>query len=157
MPNIAPRTAIEAGRRPECLPCLNVRPARIRNALYRPPGADSAVLPGGNISDCTYRFMVRHVGKAMTASGTASGSNIEREPKRGSEPAMERGASRRRAVYDTERESGLYLQISNASLDHGASFQLANRNSGDHQRFVFIPSVTAPPDHARHKQQTRGR
>ena len=50
--------------------------------LYtRPPGAgDSAVLPGGNISDCTYRFMVRHVGKAMTASERQAARISSSEP-----------------------------------------------------------------------------
>lgn len=110
--------------------------------LYtRPPGSgDSAVLPGGNISDCTYRFMVRHVGKAMTASGTASGSNIEQRTLNGDPSQQWNVAHLGGGQYTIQNEkSGLYLQISNASLDHGASFQLANRNSGDHQRFVFIP------------------
>ena len=51
-------------------------------SLYtRPPGAgDSAVLPGGNISDCTYRFMVRHVGKAMTASERQAARISSAEP-----------------------------------------------------------------------------
>lgn len=110
--------------------------------LYtRPPGSgDSAVLPGGNIPDGTYRFMVRHVGKAMTASGTASGSNIEQRTLNGDPSQQWNVAHLGGGQYSIQNEkSGLYLQISNASLEHGASFQLANRNDGDHQRFAFIP------------------
>ncbi|MEK4978436.1 RICIN domain-containing protein [Bacillus sp. FSL K6-6540] len=110
--------------------------------LYtRPPGTgNSAVLPDGNIPDGTYRFMVRHVGKAMTASGTASGSNIEQRTLDGDPSQQWNVAHLGGGQYSIRNEkSGLYLQISNASLEHGASFQLANRNDGDHQRFAFIP------------------
>lgn len=110
--------------------------------LYtRPPGTgNSAVLPDGNIPEGTYRFMVRHVGKAMTASGTASGSNIEQRTLDGDPSQQWNVAHLGGGQYSIRNEkSGLYLQISNASLEHGASFQLANRNDGDHQRFAFIP------------------
>ena len=74
---------------------------------------------------------------------TASGSNIERRTLNGDPSQQWNVAHLGGGQYTIQNEkSGLYLQISNASLDHGASFQLANRNSGDHQRFVFIPSVT---------------
>lgn len=110
--------------------------------LYtRPPGnGNSAVLPGGNIPDGKYRFMVRHVGKAMTASGTASGSNIEQRTLNGDPSQQWNVVHLGGGQYSIQNEkSGLYLQISNASLEHGASFQLANRNDGEHQRFAFIP------------------
>ncbi|WP_433939640.1 RICIN domain-containing protein [Paenibacillus lautus] len=110
--------------------------------LYtRPPGSgNSAVLPGGNVLDGMYRFMVRHVGKAMTASGTASGSNIEQRTLNGDPSQQWNVEHLGGGQYSIQNEkSGLYLQISNASLEHGASFQLANRNDGDHQRFAFIP------------------
>lgn len=110
--------------------------------LYtRPPGSgNSAVLPGGNIPDGTYRFMVRHIGKAMTASGTVSSSNIEQRTLNGDHSQQWNVEHLGGGQYSIQNEkSGLYLQISNASLEHGASFQLANRNDGDHQRFAFIP------------------
>ncbi|MFF3921282.1 RICIN domain-containing protein [Paenibacillus lactis] len=110
--------------------------------LYtRPPGGgDSAVLPDGNIPDGTYRFIVRHTGKAMHPSGTVSGSGIEQRASDGGTAQHWRVTHLGGGQYSIQNvNSGLYLQIAGASLDHGALFQLAQHSNSDHQRFAFIP------------------
>lgn len=110
--------------------------------LYtRPAGSGgTAMLPSGNIPDGTYRFTLRLDGKALEASGSASGSEVRK--------STYTGGSRQQWVvihlgggqYSIKNaESGLSLDIASGSLEHGAKFQLWSGNSGDNQKFAFLP------------------
>ncbi|WP_084134630.1 RICIN domain-containing protein [Paenibacillus harenae] len=110
--------------------------------LYTRPagGGGTAMLPGGNIPDGTYRFIVRHTGKAMDAAGTTSGSSIRQWTSSGGTNQQWTVTHLGGGQYSVKNvQSGLYLDIASASLDHGAKFKLWNSNGGDNQKFAFIP------------------
>lgn len=110
--------------------------------LYtRPAGSGgTAVLPGGNIQDGKYRFMVRHDGKAMEAAGTANGSPVRKSTYNGAANQLWTVTHLGGGQYSIINiQSGLSLEVAGGSHDHGAKFQLFSSNGGDHQKFAFIP------------------
>ncbi|HTG70372.1 MAG TPA: AbfB domain-containing protein [Candidatus Udaeobacter sp.] len=110
--------------------------------LYtRPAGSGgTATLPSGNIPDGTYRFIVSHTGKAMDAAGTTSGSSIQQWTSNGGTDQQWTVTHLGGGQYSVKSvQSGLYLDIASASLDHGAKFKLWTSNGGDNQKFAFIP------------------
>lgn len=111
--------------------------------LYtRPAGSGgTAMLPSGNIPDGTYRFIARHSGKAMDASGTANGADVLQGTYTGGTnqqwTVTHLGGGQYR-VRDVR--SGLSLDIAGQSLAHGAKFELWSYNGGDNQKFAFLPT-----------------
>lgn len=110
--------------------------------LYtRPAGSGgTAALPGGNIPDGIYRFIVRHSGKAMNADGTSDGTSItqwsydEGENQQWTLTHLDGGQYSVKNV-----KSGRALDVTKMSKDHGAKFQLWGYHGGDNQKFAFIP------------------
>ncbi|WP_223829338.1 AbfB domain-containing protein [Paenibacillus arenilitoris] len=110
--------------------------------LYtRPSGSGgTAALPGGNIPGGTYRFIVRHTGKAMDAAGTTSGSSVQQWTSGGGGDQQWTVTHLGGGQYSIKNaQSGLNLDIASGSLNHGAKFQLWNSTGGDNQKFAFIP------------------
>jgi hypothetical protein len=143
VPNIAARTQL---LRPEggpntSYPSTFDQPGLGTLFYTRPAGSGgTATLPGGNIPDGTYRFIVRLDGKAMDAAGTTSGSSIQQWTSQGGTNQQWTVTHLGGGQYSVKNvKSGLYLDIANASLSHGAKFQLQNSSGGDNQKFTFIP------------------
>lgn len=110
--------------------------------LYTKPAGSggTAVLPSPNIPSGTYRLVLRSDGKAMTATGTVSGSAIQ-------QMTLNSATSQQWIVTHVSGgqytikgvQSGLNLDIANNSLANGGALQLWNSNNGDNQKFAFIP------------------
>ncbi|WP_084134875.1 RICIN domain-containing protein [Paenibacillus harenae] len=110
--------------------------------LYtRPAGSGgTATLSDGNIPGGTYRFIVRHSGKAMDTAGTTNGAAVQQWTSNGGtnqQWIVTHLGGGQYSVRDVR--SGRSLDVANASLDHTARFQLWSYHGGDNQRFAFIP------------------
>ncbi|WP_256709389.1 RICIN domain-containing protein [Paenibacillus sp. FSL H8-0548] len=111
--------------------------------LYtRPAGSGgTATLPGGNIPDGTYRFIVRLDGKAMDAVGTSNGAKVQKSSYLGGANQQWNVTHLGGGQYSIKNvQNGLALDVASGSLDHGAKFQLWSYNGGDNQKFAFIPT-----------------
>lgn len=111
--------------------------------LYtRPAGSnETATLPDGNIPDGTYRFIVRHSGKAMDAAGTSNGADIEQWSYHGGDNqhwTVTHLGGGQYSVKDVR--SGRSLDVYGGSLEHSAKFLLWSYHGRDNQRFAFIPT-----------------
>lgn len=110
--------------------------------LYtRPSGSGgTATLPAGNIPDGTYRFIVRHSGKAMDAAGTSNGTNVQQWTSNGGTNQQWTVTHLGGGQYSVKDvRSGLSLDVAGQSLANGGNLQLWSSNGGDNQKFAFIP------------------
>ncbi len=110
--------------------------------LYtRPAGSGgTAELPGGNIPDGTYRFIVQLSGKAMNADGTSDGANITQWRYEGEDNQHWTLTHLGGGQYSVKNvHSGRSLDVAKMSKDHGAKFQLWNYHGGNNQKFAFLP------------------
>jgi hypothetical protein len=109
--------------------------------LYtRPAGSgDPASIPDGNVSDGTYRFIVRLDGKAMETENTIEGTSVIKSTYTGEANQQWSVTHLGGGQYSIKNvQSGRSLEVTNGSLDHGAKFQLAASTDQDQQKFAFI-------------------
>ncbi|WP_199619402.1 RICIN domain-containing protein [Paenibacillus alkalitolerans] len=145
VPNIAARAQM---LRPEGGPnAHNNHPSTFDQPGYgtllytRPAGSGgTATLHDGNIPDGTYRFIVRHSGKAMDAAGTTNGAAVHQWSYHGGSNQHWTVTHLGGGQYSVRNvQSGRSLDVAQASHDHRAKFQLWSYHGGDNQRFAFIP------------------
>jgi hypothetical protein len=144
-PNIA---AMASQQRPESGPDLSSPSSfdhlgfgTLMHTRQASSGEPSAVLPGGNIPDGTYRFTLRLDGKAMGSAGNSAGAVVQKSTYTGAAGQQWIVAHLGGGQYSIRNAaSGLYLDVADASHAHGTSFITWNQTGGDNQRFAFLPT-----------------
>lgn len=110
--------------------------------LYTRPAVidSSAQLPGGNIPDGLYRFIVRHSDKALDADGSSKGANVQQWTYTGGANQhwllTHLGGGEYKVI---NQQAALSLDVTSKSLANGGNLELWSYNAGDNQKFAFIP------------------